>query len=96
MGLVVRERLKVLGLPREVAEVRVERTFDSTGEPAGYLYVLLRGGADYAKRPSSWFAAIEGAVSGAWRERNPEMWPYVHFRTVREQALLDAKSSLRQ
>lgn len=83
------ERAVAGQLPNWVADFRFETGEDSTGDPALWVWVLMRDEVADAVSDDE-VSAVRQRLFDAARRVNPERWPYIRFRTVAEQAELDA------
>ncbi len=80
------EREVASRLPEWVAELRFETGPDSTGDPAMWVWVILRDDAGVGQPARQDVTPVRSLMFQAAREVAPDRWTYVRFRTVSEQA----------
>jgi hypothetical protein len=74
--------------PPELAELRFNTGADSTGDPAIWIWAILKDEAAAKPVFAQTTRSIRELLSEAAAEAAPDLWPYVRFRTVAEQAEL--------
>lgn len=67
-----------------VNRFEVQEGFDSTGDPALYIWVLLRDDTPPDEQTSDKVRPIKERIVRALREAGESRWPYVRFRTEAE------------
>jgi hypothetical protein len=81
--------------PQELAELRFNTGRDHTGDPAIWIWAILEEAA--AADDARFFHLTEKMrklLDTASRAMAPDLWPYIRFRTVSEQAeIMEAQAS---
>lgn len=80
----VLRRLKPKDPP--VARVEVQEGYDSIGDPAWFIWVLLPNGTPESDQTLKKLWPIEEAIVDDILSTGDPHWPYVRFRTVEEYA----------
>ncbi len=83
-------KLKLPGRPR-VERVEFAQITDSIGDPALRITVVLDEATSDEEREWSRLAPVADAIRRALAAAEIDLWPYIRFRKVSEQALAAAE-----
>jgi hypothetical protein len=88
-GFKIYDVLKRQPFPEYVQDFAVRIGRDSTGDPAVWIWVIIRdevGGKGFFKRVPE----VEQRIEAALRRAHIDLWPYIRFRTESEQHDLES------